>query len=307
MAPRQLGVAELLGQLLGHEALAARRVLRGLVEQPEQREEDRHLQAGSAGTRRTGWCPSPCRAPSSPAASRSRSWPYFFCSSLTLGWISCMLRLDLICLTNSGISAARIDQGQADDRQHPGDAAVRVQNDVAEQPVPAEQDRGDGVVQRRHDEAADVAEEVDTDQAPCVVGGECRRATCGGAPGRSRRPPTGGSEPAGARPASCRAGCRAPHGLEGVRRAGRVVAADLAVERADQQRGRRAAARSAAHAASVPRPSSAVTRSRQRSRSAPSSVVRRGRGRRQRPDHEHAAERGSAVEPLPARGGAAGA
>ena len=41
------------------------------------------------------------------AASRSRSWPYFFCSSLTLGWISCMLRLDLICLTNSGISAAR--------------------------------------------------------------------------------------------------------------------------------------------------------------------------------------------------------
>ena len=41
------------------------------------------------------------------AASRSRSWPYFFCSSLTLGWISCMLRLDLICLTNNGISIAR--------------------------------------------------------------------------------------------------------------------------------------------------------------------------------------------------------
>ena len=35
-----------------------------------------------------------------------------------------MFRLDLICLTNSGISAARIDQGQADDRQHPGGAAV---------------------------------------------------------------------------------------------------------------------------------------------------------------------------------------
>ena len=41
-------------------------------------------------------------------ASFSRSWPYFFCSSFTLGWISCMFRLDLICFTNSGISAARI-------------------------------------------------------------------------------------------------------------------------------------------------------------------------------------------------------
>ena len=40
--------------------------------------------------------------------SRSRSWPYFFCSSLTLGCSSCMLRLDLICLTNSGISAVRM-------------------------------------------------------------------------------------------------------------------------------------------------------------------------------------------------------
>ena len=37
--------------------------------------------------------------------SRSRSWPYFFCSSLICGWSSCMLRLDLICFTNSGISA----------------------------------------------------------------------------------------------------------------------------------------------------------------------------------------------------------
>ena len=41
-------------------------------------------------------------------ASFSRSCPNFFCSSLTLGWINCMLRLDLICLTNSGISAIRI-------------------------------------------------------------------------------------------------------------------------------------------------------------------------------------------------------
>ena len=38
---------------------------------------------------------------------RSRSWPYFFCSSLICGCSSCMLRLDLICLTNSGISSAR--------------------------------------------------------------------------------------------------------------------------------------------------------------------------------------------------------
>src|SRR3954451_10436961 len=42
------------------------------------------------------------------AARRSRSWPYFFCSSLTLGCSSCMFRLDLICLTNSGIREARI-------------------------------------------------------------------------------------------------------------------------------------------------------------------------------------------------------
>ncbi len=41
-------------------------------------------------------------------ARRSRSWPYFFCSSLTFGCSSCMFRLDLICRTNSGIRAARI-------------------------------------------------------------------------------------------------------------------------------------------------------------------------------------------------------
>ena len=40
--------------------------------------------------------------------SRSRSCPYFFCSSLTFGWSSWRFRLDLICLTNSGMSAARI-------------------------------------------------------------------------------------------------------------------------------------------------------------------------------------------------------
>ena len=54
--------------------------------------------------------------------------------------------------------------------------------------------------------------------------------------GRSRRRPTGGSGPAGARRASCRATlpCSVDR-LERVRRAGRVVAADLAVERADQR------------------------------------------------------------------------
>ena len=41
-------------------------------------------------------------------ASFSRSWPYFFWSALTLGCSSCMLRLDLICLTKSGISNARM-------------------------------------------------------------------------------------------------------------------------------------------------------------------------------------------------------
>ena len=40
--------------------------------------------------------------------SRSRSWPYFFCSSRTLGCSSCIEREDLICLTNSGISAVRM-------------------------------------------------------------------------------------------------------------------------------------------------------------------------------------------------------
>ncbi len=39
---------------------------------------------------------------------RCRSWPYFFCSSFTLGCSSCMLRCDLICFTNSGISRIRI-------------------------------------------------------------------------------------------------------------------------------------------------------------------------------------------------------
>ena len=40
--------------------------------------------------------------------SRSRSWPYFFCSSRTWGCSSCIEREDLICLTNSGISAVRM-------------------------------------------------------------------------------------------------------------------------------------------------------------------------------------------------------
>src|SRR5688500_17845027 len=42
------------------------------------------------------------------AASFSRSWEYYFCSSFTPGWISCIFRLALICFTKDGIRAARM-------------------------------------------------------------------------------------------------------------------------------------------------------------------------------------------------------
>ena len=103
----ELGVAEALGQRVGQEGRRRRPWPRGgraAGTAPGRSASG----SGSAGTRRTGWCPLSLYSFIVSWARRSRSWPYFFCSSLTLGWISCMLRLDLICLTNSGISAARI-------------------------------------------------------------------------------------------------------------------------------------------------------------------------------------------------------
>ena len=106
----------------------------------------------------------------------------------------------------------------------------------------------DHVVQRRHDEAADVTEEVDHSgslsrgRARVACGEDCAVRV---EPGRSRRRPRGGSGPGGVRRASCRGA--AVHGdrLERVGRAGRVVAADLAVERADQRAVEHAGGRSA--------------------------------------------------------------
>ena len=102
------------------------------------------------------------------------------------------------------------------------------------------------------------------------------REVRGSARGRSRRRPTGGSAPGGARPASCpRSAAVLGHRLQRVRRAGRVVAADLAVERADQRRGRRAAGRSGRTSRRLTVPGRATL--------APGTAPDNGRGRRRVP------------------------
>ena len=72
-----------------------------------------------------------------------------------------MFRLDLICLTNSGISAARITRVRPMIDSAQAAAGRRAEDRLPNswwQPTRIDRDH---VVQRRHDEAADVAEEVD--------------------------------------------------------------------------------------------------------------------------------------------------
>ena len=92
------------------------------------------------------------------------------------------------------------------------------------------------------------------------------------------------------------------HRLERVRRAARVVAADLAVERADQgavgaqQPDQDVLHDAQRHRARVRRPAA-----RQRASSAPSSALRRRRGARQRPDHQLGRRPGRSRQVIPDR------
>ena len=146
-----------------------------------------------------------------------------------------MLRLDLICLTNSGISSARItrvspmiDSAQADAGRRP--------EDVAEDVVPAQQDGADQEVQRLHDEAADVAEELHSDSSShlCETVGRNRVIA-------TQRPGVAPQHPSYGEPGALDAAVHRDR-LESVGRAGRVIPAHLPVQRADRRTDIRAGA-----------------------------------------------------------------
>ena len=128
---------------------------------------------------------------------RSRSCLYFCWSALICGWRSCMLRLDLICLTNSGISSVRIvTVSPTIDSAHVQPESLR-ETDRRKEPVPDQQDAGDGVVQRRHDGADPMSPRKSNMVLLCVTV----------APGHSLRHSRGGSAGHDVRPARF----RAPH------------------------------------------------------------------------------------------------
>ena len=131
----------------------------------------------------------------------------------------------------------------------------------------------------------DGAEEVHGVQAPWV--GVVRTRRWHGVVA-ARRPRVAPQQAAQSHPAPAHRAVLG-HRLEGVGRAGGVVAADLAVQRADQRTGTAAAGRSGRSARQLTVPClSPRLRCRQRSSSAPSSGVRRVRGRRQGA-HDHLA------------------
>ena len=156
-------------------------------------------------------------------ASFSRSWPYFFCSSLTFGWTACSGRLDL--LDEERDQRGTDHQRQADDRQRPRGAAGRV-HEVAEQIVEptstTEIAQYSGSMMK-----LPMSPKIPTGQAP--AGGRVR----GGA-GRNGVVATGGprvtaGEPAYGEPARRDRRARAPRRAR--RRSRRVVATHLAVQR----------------------------------------------------------------------------
>ena len=151
-----------------------------------------------------------------------------------------MSRLDLIWLTNSGISGVRITRvrpmiDSAQDAPPSGSKNVG-----AEQLVEADQDREDRAVQRLHDEVPMVPTIPDSGVRP--VRGPSGLRRCPRRRGRHGVVAAGGPRVAAPirRTASQlprRLPCSVDR-LERVGRARRVVAAHLAVERADQRRGR---------------------------------------------------------------------
>ena len=99
---------------------------------------------------------------------------------------------------------------------------------------------------------------IPTGQAPCWGEGVARAARGKTAAGRNRvvaagRPRVAPGQAAYGEPAAAHAAVLA-HRVQRVRRARRVVAADLAVERADQPRGRPAAGRSRTYFTRLPHP-----------------------------------------------------
>jgi hypothetical protein len=153
----QLGVTELLSLLLGQHT--ARLTVRGEVEQAEERQEDRHLQQDrQARGERVG--------PGLLVQShRLLGETLAVMAVLLLQLLDLRLEqlhvpagLDLLHEQRDQCSADH--QGEADDRQRPRPARLRTEDAPEERVEPGEDERGDPV-ERRHDEAADSAEEVE--------------------------------------------------------------------------------------------------------------------------------------------------